>query len=112
MPKGTRTGCRPRHTLLVMNSALHAYFCRATLVHNFRSSTLSHPECAQGRKPSPGGPAAEFHPLSDSRNVPSTAVDSTFQVLLCSGRNGSFVQTAQTPELLSSPFGATVRVRR
>ncbi|MGA2457676.1 MAG: hypothetical protein ABSF85_08920, partial [Terriglobales bacterium] len=40
MPQGARTGCRPRHTLLVMNSAPQAHFRRATLVHNIRRRTL------------------------------------------------------------------------
>jgi hypothetical protein len=41
-----------------------------------------------------------IHHLFDGWIVPCTAVDSTFQVLLCFGRNDTFVQTAQTTELL------------
>jgi len=44
--------------------------------------------------------------------VTGTAVDSTFQVLLRSAHGGTFVVTAQKPELLTLPFRATVRVRR
>jgi hypothetical protein len=39
-------------------------------------------------------------------------VDSTFLVLLCLGMRLYVWPAAQTFELLSSPFGATVRVRR
>src|SRR5713101_8903210 len=40
MPKSAWTVCSPRHTVLVMNSEVHTYFRRATLVHNFRGGTL------------------------------------------------------------------------
>ena len=103
MPKRARTGCRPHHTLLVMNSALHAYFRRATLGHNFRSGTPP-PGVRPRPETQPWRPYCGFHHFSYGWNVPCTAVDSTFQVLLCSGRNCTFCQTAQTPELLGSPF--------
>ncbi len=40
MPKSAWTVCSPRHTALVMNSEVHVYFRRATLVHKFRSGAL------------------------------------------------------------------------
>ena len=42
------------------------------------------------REPCIGSLSADFGHLSDSRNVPGTAVDSTFHDLLCSTRSGSF----------------------
>jgi hypothetical protein len=48
--------------------------------------------------------SADFVNLSDRRNVPGTAVDSTFHDLLCLTRSGSFLLTAQIAELLRSPF--------
>jgi hypothetical protein len=63
-----------------------------------------------------GNPSRAAHLLIssrfDRRIEPGTAVDSTFQVLLRLGRNDTFLPTAQKSELLSSPFGATVRARR
>jgi hypothetical protein len=47
--------------------------------------------------------------FSNGRNALCTAVDSTFQVLLCLVRDGTFWQSSKV-ELLSSPFRATVRV--
>ncbi len=49
MPKSAWTVCSPRHTVLVMNSEVHAYFRRATLVHNFRSGALPRPACDRDR---------------------------------------------------------------
>ncbi len=51
MPQSARTGCRLRHTLLVMNSAPHVHFRSATLVDNFRSGTLP-----PGVRPQAGNP--------------------------------------------------------
>lgn len=51
------------------------------------------------RKPTPIGPIADFAWLLNSRNGPSTAVDSTSQVLLFLPRNDKVRPAAQTPEL-------------
>jgi hypothetical protein len=56
--------------------------------------------------------ALGFHRLFNRCIVPCTAVDNTFQVLLRLALIASFPVTAQTFELVGSPFRATVRVRR
>lgn len=58
----------------------------------------------RGRELCTGGLSADFGHLSARRNVPGTAVDSTFHDLLCLTRSGSFLLTAQIAELLRSPF--------
>ena len=94
-----------------MNLPRYVYFRRATLVHNICGN--GRPLCVRFEPETQAWQAiCRFHPLSDRRNEPGTAVDSTFQVLLCLGGNDTFVSTAQESELHSSPFGATVRVRR
>ena len=75
-------------------------------------AALTHPACTRSRKHRPGGLDWCFHHLSNSRNVPATSVDSTFQVLLSLAHSGTFLVTAQKLELLTLPFRATVRVRR
>jgi len=87
------------------------YFCRPTLVHGLRGNTLPRtlplqPESQTWRA------LRSIHLISGRRSEPCTTVDSTFQVLLRWEGNDTFVPTAQKFELLSSPFGATVRVRR
>ena len=111
MPKRGRAGCMRRHIPFVMNSTPNAYFRRPTLVHNFCVSTLPAALRLQPKQ-SPGLPDSGFHHHCNSRDVPGTSVDSTFQVLLCSGHSGTFTLTAQTIELPTLPFRATVRVRR
>ena len=75
-------------------------------------AALTHSAGTRSRKHSHSGLDCSFHHLSNSRNVPGTWVDSTFQVLLRSAHSGTFVVTAQTIELLTLPLRATVRVRR
>src|ERR1039458_5197912 len=62
--------------------------------------TLCRSSCALRRKPRPGSPSTRFHHLSYHRNEPGTAVDSSFQVLLCLERNDTFETTAQKPSCL------------
>ena len=82
-----------------MNSAPPAYFRRATLVHHVRAA-LFRPGMRPGAANLTLAAQPLIHHLFDGWIVPCTAVDSTFQVLLCFGRNDTFVQTAQTTELL------------
>jgi low affinity Fe/Cu permease len=90
-----------------MNTGTSVYFSGATLEDDIRSGNRS-----GGARLRLGiqlwQAIGRFHHFSDGWNVPCTAVDSTFQVLLCSVRNVILYSTAQMTELLRSPFRATV----
>jgi hypothetical protein len=103
MPQSARTGCRPRHSEFVTNPSADVYFRRATNVHNFRSGALL-TEVDPKAKAQAWQAIWRCHHFSAGWKVPGTAVDSTFQVLLCWAGSDSFLPAAQTVELLSSPL--------
>lgn len=62
--------------------------------------TFSGSATAHGAEPNPDAPLGGFITFSMVISCPCTAVDSTFQVLLFSSDQDTFVQTAQSPELI------------
>src|SRR5260370_1964385 len=70
MPKSAWTVCSPRHTVLVMNSEVHAYFRRATLVHNFRSRALPARRATATGNPALAAHTADFIPFPIAATCP------------------------------------------
>jgi hypothetical protein len=100
MPKSVGTVCTPDHTGLVTNCQVRVYFRRSTLVHTFLCNLLPS-FFRQLWKTRPQRTLSRFHHISHSWNEPSTSVDCTLQVLLELERKNTFLQSAQTSELIS-----------
>jgi len=111
MPERAGTGCSPHHNRLVMNTRPLPTLVDLQLCIAF-PGTFSGSVTVHGGELNLDGPMGGFITFLMARSCPCTAVDSTFQVLLFSIGNDTFEQTAQSPELIVSPFRATVRVRR
>lgn len=102
--------CTPHHTALVMNRRFVSTFGGVSGTQ-ISFGVLS-PVDPHGREKPNQAVRLRIHHISNGRIVPYTTVDSTFLVLLCLRPNGTFCPATQKSELLSSPFGATVRARR